>query len=521
MWLSLVVGPEQRVTAQTRTEMQQRYNVAVSRAQDQLWLFHSVTLNQLRQGDLRYSLLKYLTSTDAEPLPPMPDGVAPDRPHDGFDSLFEQRVFLDLADRGYHVRPQVETNGRLIDLVVTGTEGKLAVECDGDAFHTTTEQLQADLQREQELKRCGWTFVRVRESSYCLDRERALAPVWVELERLGIRPLTAWEGDAPDTAPVEPVEETDAQPELKPVPVPEDLSRLAEEDTHLVKSEPLPAEASGQAQQPAPPRQEFDAPTDERRALLLQAAQRSPLSSERVSKMLATSMLEARELLKAMVDEELLVRTGQTRTRYVLPDWTTTERHSASNGSSRGPRSLVVGPDQRSAVLRAVAHRPLTNEIVRRLLEVDSARATEILTALVEDGQLERKGQARGTYYVRAAEISTQCAHSARSSHAGGQEQHRAATVQDFEHAMGELCRRAESELSFRLPYLLRLLDERGALGAAQRILQPGPLVHGFVPLWEQGRLDLTVESLALEPRFRELFTEQELATARTRLDRS
>lgn len=39
--------------------------------------------------------------------------------------------------------------------MVTGAAGKLAVECDGDAFHSTPEQRVADLQREQELKRCG------------------------------------------------------------------------------------------------------------------------------------------------------------------------------------------------------------------------------------------------------------------------------------------------------------------------------------------------------------------------------
>lgn len=80
-------------------------------------------------------------TTDAAPLPPILSGVQPDRRHEVFDSLFEQRVFLDIAARGYHVTPQVETNGRRIDLVITGAAGKLAVECDGDAFHTTPEQL--------------------------------------------------------------------------------------------------------------------------------------------------------------------------------------------------------------------------------------------------------------------------------------------------------------------------------------------------------------------------------------------
>lgn len=186
VWLSLVVAPEQNFNSLTREEFRRRFNVAVSRAQDQVWLFHSVTADRLRAVDLRHSLLTYLLSTGTAPLPPELSGVSADVRHPEFDSLFEQRVFLDLTARGYHVTPQVETNGRRIDLVVTGASSKLAVECDGDAFHTTPEQRLADLHREQELKRCGWTFWRVRESQYYLDRERALSSLWTTLDRLGI-----------------------------------------------------------------------------------------------------------------------------------------------------------------------------------------------------------------------------------------------------------------------------------------------------------------------------------------------
>ncbi|MFC5993477.1 AAA domain-containing protein [Pseudonocardia hispaniensis] len=204
VWLSLVVAPNSPRTALTKLNFEQSFNVAASRAQDQLWLFHSVTADLLRPADLRRSLLDYMTSAGSSGLEPVRSDVDPDRRHDAFDSLFEQRVFLDLVARGYHVTPQFETNGRRIDLVVTGTAGKLAVECDGEAFHTTPEQREADLHREQELKRCGWTFVRIRESIYYLNREEALAPVWAALDRLGIGPFGerangAWIPRSPST----------------------------------------------------------------------------------------------------------------------------------------------------------------------------------------------------------------------------------------------------------------------------------------------------------------------------------
>ncbi|EHI41023.1 DNA helicase [Rhodococcus opacus PD630] len=188
VFLSMVVAPGQRTMALTANEYQRRFNVAASRAQDQLWLFHSVTADSLRSTDLRHSLLTYMQSTSPAPADPMPEGVTRDERHRNFDSLFEQRIYLDLVARGYHVNPQVEVNNRRIDLVITGAAGRLAVECDGDAFHTTPEQMRADMERERELKRCGWEFWRIRESEYYLDTVGSLRGLWTELDKRGIRP---------------------------------------------------------------------------------------------------------------------------------------------------------------------------------------------------------------------------------------------------------------------------------------------------------------------------------------------
>ncbi|WP_425569835.1 AAA domain-containing protein [Rhodococcus olei] len=205
VFLSMVIAPGQRVAARTDNKAQRAFNVAASRAQDQLWLFHSVTPDSLRDTDLRHSLLTYMQSTSPAPADPMPVGVTRDDRHTAFDSLFEQRVFLDITDRGYHVNPQVEVNSRRIDLVVTGAAGRLAVECDGDAFHTTPEQRARDLERERELKRCGWEFWRIRESAYYLDPFGALSGLWAELDRRGIAPAILDEsgpGDGVSWTPV-------------------------------------------------------------------------------------------------------------------------------------------------------------------------------------------------------------------------------------------------------------------------------------------------------------------------------
>ena len=187
VFLSLVVADRRR--AVTAREWQRRFNVAASRARDQMWLFHSVALDQLSPTDLRRSLLAYMLNPPAPLAVDTFDDLTWDAErHDPFESTFEQRVFLALRDRGFHVTPQVEVNGRRIDLVVSGARGRLAVECDGDHWHTRREDQLADLDRELELRRAGWRFWRVRESEFNLDPEGALSTLWTTLEDRGIRP---------------------------------------------------------------------------------------------------------------------------------------------------------------------------------------------------------------------------------------------------------------------------------------------------------------------------------------------
>lgn len=186
VFVSMVVAETPR--AVTMMDWQRRFNVAASRAQDQMWLFHSVTADALSPSDLRRSLLAYVANPPAPETSGDLSRVTDDEPHPAFDSLFEQRVFRQIRDRGYSVTPQFEVNGKRIDLVVTGAKGRLAVECDGEAFHTTAEQREADLHRELGLRRAGWKFWRIRESEFYFDRERALGGLWTLLEARGILP---------------------------------------------------------------------------------------------------------------------------------------------------------------------------------------------------------------------------------------------------------------------------------------------------------------------------------------------
>ncbi|WP_331751937.1 AAA domain-containing protein (plasmid) [Streptomyces sp. NBC_00723] len=199
--LSMVVDGA-NVIAATGRHHERRFNVAASRARDQMWLFHSMTADQLSSKDLRHSLLTYMQS----PPPPytyahQPTNVSADQRCKPFDSLFEQRVFLHIKGRGYDVVPQWEVNGKKIDLVVTGDHGRLAVECDGSPYHSTKQQIHDDAERERELRRAGWTFWRIRSSAFALSPEEALAPLWKRLTDLGIHPRTTPAAFSDDTEP--------------------------------------------------------------------------------------------------------------------------------------------------------------------------------------------------------------------------------------------------------------------------------------------------------------------------------
>lgn len=67
-----------------------------------------------------------------------------------------------------------------IDLVVESSGGRLAVECDGDRFHSI-ENVADDMARQAVLERVGWRFVRIRGSQFFRDPELAMKPVFERL----------------------------------------------------------------------------------------------------------------------------------------------------------------------------------------------------------------------------------------------------------------------------------------------------------------------------------------------------
>jgi len=196
IFLSMVAAPNQSYAARTTADDQRRYNVAMSRARDQVWLFHSVGLKDLTPADMRHQLLSFFESPMASVLPEcdidrLRQAVRgyrePGNQPPPFDSWFEIDVCLALMERGFYVQPQVEVSSKRIDLVVEGTNGRLAVECDGEFWHGP-DAYAADMARQRQLERAGWTFERVRESAFYADRKSAVEKIIDACSSLEIYP---------------------------------------------------------------------------------------------------------------------------------------------------------------------------------------------------------------------------------------------------------------------------------------------------------------------------------------------
>jgi very-short-patch-repair endonuclease len=159
----------------------QRYNVAASRARDQMWVIHSLSpQTDLKSGDLRRRLIEHAQDPNALLR------ILEDKER-RTESPFEREVLRRLVRAGYRVTPQWKVGARRIDLVVEGNRKRLAVECDGDRYHPH-EKLGEDMERQAVLERLGWIFARIRGSVYFRDPDRAMKSVFDKLQDLEIFP---------------------------------------------------------------------------------------------------------------------------------------------------------------------------------------------------------------------------------------------------------------------------------------------------------------------------------------------
>lgn len=162
---------------------QQRFNVALSRARDRMYLFRSIGENDINPNSLTAKVFSHFKSPFTQ------DATQISSLRELCESDFEREVFDLLVERNYRVKPQVRCGAYRIDFVVEGAEGRrLAVECDGDRFHGPG-QWMSDMTRQRVLERAGWTFWRCFASSFVMRRQEVIEDLIATLNSMGIEPL--------------------------------------------------------------------------------------------------------------------------------------------------------------------------------------------------------------------------------------------------------------------------------------------------------------------------------------------
>ena len=186
MFISLVDSSEENKSLRLVGEgvegaIRKRYNVAISRAKDQLWIVHSIDKNSLKEGDLRKELFEYIDSLKENTF----DKTAIENIT---ASDFENEVARHLSEKNYTIKQKWRVGSYDIDMVAIYDDKKIAIECDGKTLNHTEEEVIANLEEQEILERCGWEFIRVRASEYFRNPEKAIKDLIIQLDDKGIYP---------------------------------------------------------------------------------------------------------------------------------------------------------------------------------------------------------------------------------------------------------------------------------------------------------------------------------------------
>ena len=186
MFISLVDSSEENKSLRLVGEgvegaIRKRYNVAISRAKDQLWIVHSIDKNSLKEGDLRKELFEYIDSLKENAF----DKTAIENIT---ASDFENEVARHLSEKNYTIKQKWRVGSYDIDMVAIYDDKKIAIECDGKTLNHTEEEVIANLEEQEILERCGWEFIRVRASEYFRNPEKAIKDLIIQLDDKGIYP---------------------------------------------------------------------------------------------------------------------------------------------------------------------------------------------------------------------------------------------------------------------------------------------------------------------------------------------
>jgi len=87
-----------------------------------------------------------------------------------------------------------------------------------------------------------------------------------------------------------------------------------------------------------------------------------------------------------------------------------------------------------------------------------------------------------------------------------------------FHERMRQIYDQAKNECGYTANRFLQMVNADGGLKAAKKLLSARGYSEGLTRLWEEKRLDISMEATVLHEPWSELFTEQELSIASKKL---
>lgn len=90
----------------------------------------------------------------------------------------------------------------------------------------------------------------------------------------------------------------------------------------------------------------------------------------------------------------------------------------------------------------------------------------------------------------------------------------------EFHRAMIDIYQNALRDCTQKAAYFLQMVGSHGGVETAKKLLQSDDIEQASATLLECGRLDLMFEYLVLQPKYADLFTNEERTVARDRLKR-
>lgn len=179
--LSMVISKKQDagetriVKALTTKEFERSFNVAASRAKEQVILVYSIHPNELSKECLRYKLITYYNTFDKN------EKIDRDIK---LNTDFEKELYIELRKNKIDAMSHFKIGKYELDFVIDDENGKkIAIQCDGDECKSK-EEYEADISEQDVLIRCGWKFIRVRASQFYANKEKTLSELIIKINNI-------------------------------------------------------------------------------------------------------------------------------------------------------------------------------------------------------------------------------------------------------------------------------------------------------------------------------------------------